>query len=223
MVERTGSYRTAYQYEKSGMIKNIVFDLGNVLINFRPAEFLEKYKYPEHLRTTILADIFYSRQWIMLDNGDISTGEAIEEVISKSFLEKQLIIEIFDRRVELLTPISSNLKLLPELKKHGFRLFYLSNFPADLWEQIRKGPREKDFEFFSYFEGGIISSAVRLSKPDIRIYNLLLEKYNLKAEECLFIDDLEPNVKGAEQAGMKVVFTSGSHEIYEKVKNILGV
>lgn len=222
MVEHPGSNRTTHQHEKSGMIKNVIFDLGNVLISFKPSEFLEKYRYPEHLKTTILTDIFGSRQWLMLDNGDLSTEEAIEGIVSESSLEKGLIFEIFDRRVEILIPIPSNLKLLPELKKQGFRLFYLSNFPADLWRQIRNGHRKNDYEFFSYFDGGLISAEVRLSKPDIRIYNALLEKYKIRAEECLYIDDLEANVKAAEQVGMKGVVTMGSHEIYADVKNILG-
>jgi FMN phosphatase YigB (HAD superfamily) len=55
------------------MIKNIIFDLGNVLISFKPAEYFEKNKYPENIKNTILSDIFGSNEWLMLDNGEITT------------------------------------------------------------------------------------------------------------------------------------------------------
>jgi glucose-1-phosphatase len=222
MVERFGSHR-ATQYEKSVMIKNVVFDLGNVLISFRPAEYLDKCNYKDPLKSAILKDIFASTFWLMLDNGDITTQETIEGIAANSSLKRELIEDIFNRRVEILYPIPSNQKLLPELKKAGFRLYYLSNFPNDIWIQIRNGFRKKEYEFLKYFDGGLISAEAKLSKPDIRFYHALLEKYSLKAGECLYIDDLEANVKAAEMAGLKGITTSGSHEISGEVKKILGI
>jgi glucose-1-phosphatase len=99
------------------MIRNVVFDLGNVLISFRPEEFLKKKNYPENTRMTILADVFGSKEWLMLDNGDISTGEAIEGILSASSLSMPEIGLIFATRHEILHPISRNIKILPELKK----------------------------------------------------------------------------------------------------------
>lgn len=198
------------------MIKNIVFDLGNVLLSFRPAEFLEKNKYPENLRTTIIADIFSSNEWILLDNGDITTAEAIKSISLKSSLKRQEIEHVFNLRKKLMFPLDSNVKLLPELKKQGFKLYYLSNFPIDIFEDIKNG-----YYFFRYFDGGLISSEVKLSKPDILFYKTLLKKYSLNPDECLFIDDLEVNVKAAESVGMKGLFTSGSLEISDEIKKAL--
>ena len=198
------------------MIKNLIFDLGNVLISFKPAEYLTRRKYPEDKKATILAEIFRSREWLMLDNGDISTPEAIEGIAARSSLRKDEIIEIFDRRREILLPITTNLKVVHELKKQGFRLYYLSNFPADLFKEIRTVDGN-DYSFFKYFDGGLISAEAKLSKPDIRIYRMLLEKYSLLPEECLYIDDLEDNVKSAEAAGMKGIVTFGSEEIEEEI------
>lgn len=221
MVECPGSNGTTHQHEKSGMIKNVVFDLGNVLISFKPSEFLDNLKYQDPLKQTILKDIFGSRHWLALDNGDLTTEETIEGVISESTLEKDVILEIFKRRGEILIPINSNLKLLPTLKKQGFRLYYLSNFPLDLWKQIRNGSHLYNYDFFSHFDGGLISAEARCSKPDPRIYTMLLDKYSLDPAECLFLDDMEVNVRGAESAGMKGMVTFGSHEIYDQVINAL--
>jgi glucose-1-phosphatase len=190
------------------MIKNIIFDLGNVLISFRPAEFLEKIKYPEILRTTIIADIFGSREWAMLDNGDINTRQAIESISRKSSLRKEEIEHVFNLRKKLMFPLDLNVKLLPGLKKQGFKIYYLSNFPIDIFEEIKSG-----YFFFKHFDGGVISSEVKFSKPDRRIYEIIIEKYSLNPGECLFIDDLETNVRSAESTGMKGLFTAGSLEI----------
>jgi putative hydrolase of the HAD superfamily len=113
-------------------------------------------------------------------------------------------------------PLDENVKLLPELKKQGFRLYYLSNFPIDIFEEIKTG-----YYFFKYFDGGIISSEVKFSKPDPRIYEILLKKYTLIAKECLFIDDIEINVNAAKNIGMLGLFTFGSQEISGEIKKAL--
>ena len=198
------------------MIKNIVFDLGNVLISFRPAEFFSKNAYPEYIKTKILSDIFGSKEWGMLDNGDINTSEGIDAISLNSSLSREEIAHIFNLRTEMMFPLDQNVRLLPELKKQGFRLYYLSNFPIDIFEEIKTG-----YYFFRYFDGGVISSEVKFSKPDSRIYKTLLEKYSLVAEECLFIDDLEVNVRAAEALGMKGLVTFGSDEISKELAAVL--
>jgi len=198
------------------MIKNIVFDLGNVLISFRPSEYFDKKNYPENIKATILSDIFGSKEWRLLDNGEINTREAINAIALKSSLNKEEIAHIFKLRTELMFPLAQNVRLLPELKKRGFRLYFLSNFPPDIFEEIKTG-----YYFFKYFDGGIISGEVKFSKPDSRIYEILLEKYSLIPEECLFIDDLEVNVTSAEVIGMKGLVTFGSQEISTKIENAL--
>ena len=198
------------------MIKNIIFDLGNVLISFRPSEYFDKQNYPENIKARILSDIFESKEWAMLDKGELSTSEVIDAIALKSSLKKEEIAYIFNRRTDLMYPLDQNVRLLPELKKQGFRLYFLSNFPADIFEEIRSG-----YYFFRYFDGGIISGEAKFSKPDSRIYEILLEKYSLIPEESLFIDDLERNVKAAESVGMKGLVTYGSQEISKEIKKAL--
>jgi len=199
------------------MIKNIIFDLGNVLISFKPAEYFEKNKYPENIKNTILSDIFGSNEWRMLDSGEITTPQAIEAISKRSSLNKKEIAHIFNLRTDLMFPLDSNVRLLPELKKRGFRLYFLSNFPLDIFEEIRSG-----YYFFKYFEGGLISAEVKSSKPDAGIYKIIMEKYSLTANECLFIDDIEINVKTAEFLGMKGIATYGSLEISKEIEKALG-
>jgi len=198
------------------MIRNIIFDLGNVLISFRPAEYLEKNNYPEKIRNTILKDIFGSREWLLLDNGNITTGEAIDSITKKSELKKEEIAFIFNKRTEIMFPLEYNVRMLPGLKKQGYKLYYLSNFPSDIFEEIKTS-----YYFFGHFEGGIISSDIKHSKPDPEIYRILLSKYNMQVSECLYIDDIESNIKAAETIGMKVLFTAGSTDISHNLQIFL--
>ena len=200
------------------MIKIIVFDLGNVLINFKPKEYLENKGYSEKLKEKILADIFYGPEWLALDNGDITLTQAIESIDKRSSLNKNDIEKIFDLRVDLLFPLENNAKILPKLKQEGYKLYYLSNFTSDIFPVIQSSNL-----FFRLFDGGIISAHVRVSKPDEKIYRLLIDKYSLIAGESLFIDDLEPNVKTAERIGMKGLHTNGSEDIEPQLRKILGL
>lgn len=194
------------------MIKNIVFDLGNVLISFRPAEYFEKKNYPENVKEKILTDIFGSKEWQLLDSGEISTPDAINNISLKSTLNKEEIEHIFNLRTDLMFPLDQNVKILPELKKQGFKLYFLSNFPIDIFEEVRSG-----YYFFKYFDGGIISAEAKASKPDPRIYDIILEKYSLVPDECLFIDDIEINVRAAEEKGMKGLVTFGRLGIKDEI------
>jgi len=96
-------------------------------------------------------------------------------------------------------PINGNITLLPELKKRGFKLYYLSNFPDDIFDEVFNG-----YEFFKFFDGGLISSRVKCIKPDIKIFEIIIEKYSLSKNECLFIDDIEINTKAAQFLELKV-------------------
>jgi FMN phosphatase YigB (HAD superfamily) len=198
------------------MIKNIIFDLGNVLISFKPSEYFDKNNYPEAIKAKILTDIFGSKEWQMLDSGSITVPEAIEAIAKRSSLNTKEIAHIFNLRTDMLFPLDTNVRLLPELKKRGFSLYYLSNFPLDIFDEVKSG-----YFFFKYFDGGLISAEVKCSKPEEGIYKSLLERFSLNAEECLFVDDIETNVKTAERLGMKGMFTQGSLEISKELEKAL--
>jgi putative hydrolase of the HAD superfamily len=200
------------------MIKNVIFDIGNVLISFIPSEYLKKKNYPSTIRNIIINDIFHSEEWKKLDNGDITVPEAVDAIALKSALKREEIALVFNFRTDIMFPLDDNVRLLPELKKQGYRLYYLSNFPLDIFEEIKNG-----YYFFRYFDGGIISSEVKLSKPDVRIYNYILNKYSLKSDECLYIDDIEENVRAAESTGLQGLLTFGSTKISSALEEKLGI
>jgi FMN phosphatase YigB (HAD superfamily) len=181
------------------MIKNIVFDLGNVLISFKPADFLDKTGYEADAKNIIISDIFSSREWGFLDNGDITTTEAIEKISARSSLQREQIASVFNLRSKIMYPINRNTRLLPALKKRGFKLYFLSNFPEDIFDELFE-----EYDFFRFFDGGLVSSKVKFS-----------------AQECLFIDDIEINVRAADSVGMKGLCALESANLSELIEKEL--
>lgn len=181
-------------------IKCIVFDLGNVLISYQPEIFHIERGATKEETDTFIRDVYHSPEWQLIDKGEITVREAISSIARRSALSAQEIASIFDYREELLFPIVQNTKLLKSLKNAGIDLYFLSNFPEDMFELL-----SSKHDFFGEFSGGVVSSAEKLLKPQPEIYQLLIERYGLSPEETLFIDDLLPNIEGAAAAGFRTL------------------
>ena len=198
------------------MIRNIIFDLGNVLLSFKPEEYFDNNGYSEDSKRTIISEIFKSREWAQIDNGEINITDAIETISARSSLQTHEIAAVFNLRTKIIFPLAFNIKLLPVLKKHGFMLYFLSNFPDDIFDEVFN-----QYTFFKFFDGGIISARVKASKPDGKIFRIFLEKYSLTPEECLFIDDSEPNVTSAILTGMIGIHLRNPKELSGQIEKVL--
>jgi putative hydrolase of the HAD superfamily len=200
------------------MIKNICFDVGNVLINFQPADFLAQKGYENNKIKTMVTDIFHSEEWRLLDNGDISFEEAYNIIAGKSTLSKEEIVSAFDMLPELLSPIEENQKLLPLLKEKGYKLFYISNFTVKYFDMILK----RD-PLFGYFDNGVISGNLRLSKPEKEIFLHAFNNFMILPEESLFIDDVFENIITARSLGMNTIHLQKGEILSEifKIQKVL--
>ncbi|MDA3811753.1 MAG: HAD family phosphatase, partial [Spirochaetaceae bacterium] len=173
------------------MIRNIIFDLGNVLMDFQPMDYLNSKGLNQVEIDFLYREIFLSNEWVELDRGTITREEALKTFCIRNPEESELIRSHSDFE-NILTPLSDNVQILKELKDKGYKLYYLTNYHDDLFEYSFN-----KFEFFKIFDGGVVSAHVKLIKPDIRIFQKILDKYFLKTEETLFIDDLKANVHTA--------------------------
>lgn len=182
------------------MIKNIVFDIGNVLLSFEPSDYLSRAIKDPEIADDLNTRVFRSAEWLMLDKGTITKAQAAERILQRDGRHADLVRQLLESWMELLTPIDASIKLLTPLKQAGYRLYYLSNFHTVAYETIlRKNA------FFQCFDGGIVSCEVNCIKPEQEIYAHLLQKYGLKAQECLFLDDVEVNVKAAAALGFQTI------------------
>ena len=182
------------------MIKNIVFDMGNVLLDFNPQASMQILKIKEEAQPVMLKELFGGKEWVQLDLGNISVDEAYKSI-------KQRVPEEFHADLRkcidgwdvCMVPVEGAKEFCSFVKEKGYGVYVLSNAHKSFYTYF---PRYFDLEFF---DGVTVSADVHIVKPDVRIYEHLLEKYDLKAEECLFIDDRADNVEGAIKAGMKAV------------------
>ena len=186
--------------------KNVVFDVGQVLLRFEPKEFLPR-MFPAEIAEKLMPPrLFGGDLWLRMDRGDFSAEECARLITEKEGQPELMPYELefmlnFAKQMSLLPPA----QLVPELKKMGKKLYVISNYGMETFAAT-----QAQFpELFSQFDGMVISAHEKLIKPDKRIYNLLCERYNLKPEECVFIDDLAANVQGAIDAGFKGIHYTG--------------
>ncbi len=198
------------------MIKNIVFDLGQVLINFQPEAYLQGL-FPDHPQIDVLQKaVFGSPEWLMLDRGVIDQREAEIRLANQHPQFKQEIKAAFADWFNMLTPIEENVALLPDLKERGYGLYVISNFHAEAFAYIKER-----YAWFKVFDGMVISYEHQVLKPEPRIYSLLLESFQLVAAECLFIDDGPANVEGARRAGMEAILCHSPDQLHRDLKRKL--
>lgn len=197
------------------MIKNYIFDFGCVLANFSPEEFTRKFVKDEE-NVSLVRDVVFSRDfWGPLDQGTITDEEVkkgIKERLPDNLHEKAC--KIYNSWIELLTPISGMEELIRDLKKKGGKIYLLSNISKGFAENYHKFPWINNL--FSLFDGLVFSGTIGIVKPYPEIFNYILSKYNLKADESIFIDDYHGNIEGCENAGIKGYLFDGDSEVLRK-------
>ncbi len=186
------------------MIKNIVFDIGNVLAGFAWEDFYRSFGYSEEMFEKLADATVRSPFWNEMDRGKLSDEELLEGFIKNdSSIEKE-IREVFENVEEIIQRFDYAIPWIRELKKKGYHIYVISNFSRKAHVECIKA-----LDFLEEIDGEILSYQVKLIKPSPEIYQLLCSKYNLKAEECVFIDDLPKNVEAARKEGMKgLIFES---------------
>ena len=182
------------------MIKNIIFDLGNVIINYNQKKIINNFTEKEEEIKYIYDEIFHAPEWTLMDLGDITNDEAIEIINKRNEFKYEKLTQEFLHEWYKKQPINRDIvEIAKILKNNGYNLFVLSNMANQTYEYF------KNDEFFSLCTGIVISAHEHVKKPDEKVYRLLLDRYNLNAEECLFIDDDDSgkNYETANKIGIK--------------------
>ena len=167
------------------MIKNIIFDLMNVIIKKDSnIKTIMHFTNDEKIAEDLIQYIFKTEEWKLLDLGNISHEQAIKEMKRKAPKEyRELIEEVMNNRCQYFTVNEETVKIAKTLKEKGYHIYVLSNMSEYAYTYF------KDMDFFKLCDGIMISAYEHLVKPDEKIFKTLLNRYDLKSEECLFIDD----------------------------------
>lgn len=180
------------------MVKNIVFDIGNVLAGFVWEDFYHSFGYSEEIFEKLADATVRSPFWNEMDRGKLSDEELMEGFIKNDPSIEKEIREVFENVERIIKRFDYAVPWIRELKKKGYHIYVISNFSKKAHEECTKA-----LDFLEEIDGGILSYQVKLIKPSPEIYQLLCRKYHLNAEECVFIDDLPRNVEAARKEGMK--------------------
>lgn len=191
------------------MLKNIVFDLGNVLVKFDSNELIYSFF---NKRQEEVKSFYFDSLWNEYDQGLYSVEEMIEKGV-KQFPELELCIKkLMYHWTEFVIPLKDNVAFIKDLKRLGYNVYILSNIPEDDTKYLRS------LGVFDNIDGGIFSYEYKKIKPDPEIFHILLEKYNLKALECLFLDDRKDNVVAASNLGFETIEVKDSSKVIDLIK-----
>ena len=194
---------------------NIVFDLGNVLIDWDPRHLYRKLLGNETEVEWFLENVCNDEWNIKHDKGQ-SFDKGISE-LSKLYPQySDLIKNWFDRWEEMLGgPMEDSVELLAELKKLGFPLYILSNWSAETYPKA-----EARYEFLKWFDGKIISGEVGKIKPDPEIFHILTNTYNLNPENSVFIDDKLINIEAANLIGFQGIHFKNAESLRNDLRKV---
>ena len=180
------------------MIRNVIFDMGGVLIDWDPAVIVARRGLGPKDSALLLREVFGCMEWAAMDHGLMTQQEGYERICRR--LPERLHAGagacVFDWWKEPLIPIPGMAELVREIEGLGYGVYLCSNATSNLHKYFHRIPGSE------CFDGKIVSADVKLMKPQHEIYELLFERFSLRPEECFFIDDNLLNIDGAYAVGM---------------------
>ena len=180
------------------MYKNIIFDFGGGVVQFNPKDFLMDHFMNKRAEEIVYELTFGSQEWQDLDRGTITREEGNAAMLENAARVNRVfeVQTVIDEWPTILRTKESTVHTMQKLKAAGYRLYYLTNIPADIMDELRQR------EWFSLFDGGVASCEVHLCKPEPAIYTTLMQTCNLAYDESIFIDDNKVNAQAAYNLGI---------------------
>ena len=198
------------------MIRNIVFDIGNVLAEFSWREHLARFGFTGEKAERIGKAMMLNPTWNELDRGVWSREKLLQSFIKEAPDLEQEIRLVFSDLSTIVRKFPKSDSWVQSLKDRGYHVYYLSNYSS----YVRKDT-EKELTFMKLMDGGIMSYEVQLIKPDLAIYQTLMERYDLQPEECVFLDDTVRNVEAAQALGIAGIVVTSQEQAKKELETLL--
>lgn len=181
-------------------IDTLIFDLGNVLVRWNPANLYAKI-FQDQTELDYFLNHICTMEWHTLQDGGRSPQEGTEALVKEYPQWEAPIRAFYTRWKEMFGgTIEGSVNILKELKEKGYKLYALSNWNRELYDQT-----VDEFPFLDWFDGKVISSETGMKKPDENIYHWLLQTFSIHSQRALFIDDNADNVATAERLGIRSI------------------
>jgi putative hydrolase of the HAD superfamily len=197
-------------------IRNVIFDLGGVVLEWNPDQILARFQPDLELRRTFRQALFGHADWQLFDRGGLTEIEVIDRIEARLGRPRAELIAILDAVHESLAEKPDTVKLMRALHQRGIPLYCLSNMPASIYERLRIR-----HAFWDVFRGIVISGEVRMIKPEPEVFTHLLDRYALRAEESVFIDDLPDNIEAARRVGLHTILFRDAAQCQQELGQLL--
>ena len=199
------------------MIRNIIFDLGNVLINYRPIDYLKKFNFSDEVNNSLSEKIFFGPEWNECNKGYYEKNTDLLDLLIQRYpeYEKEIRTVLIDDWTEMLTideEVDEYLKKLS--KKYNIYLF------SDLSKQSHEYLKNK-YDYYNFIKGGVYSFEVQALKPNKAGYEAILMRYDLDPTECVMVDDRIQNIEKAEEYGIHGVVYRDLKQLKQELKDII--
>ena len=198
---------------------NLIFDLGGVVFTWEPDSLIQKIFPDSYAAQRVRDDIFHHSDWADLDRGTLTRDDAIERAIRRTGLPAKEITTLLQEIPFLLKPIPQTVSLLKRLRqKTNHRLFVLSNMHLASIHHL-----ERQYSLWDLFDGVVISCYIHLVKPELTIYQHILERYELDPSMTIFMDDTQANLDAASKVGIRTLLFENPKQCEQKLRESQGV
>lgn len=198
------------------MTKSIIFDLGAVMVDWNPNLIAKNFTTNTELQDHIVKKLFTHQNWLDFDNGLITELQLIglsSQLLNLSELD---VSDLISQAKESLNAKTELVDLLQLAKNNGLNTYCLSNLSHEWFTYLTDR-----HDFFSLFDGKVISAQEGISKPNPAIFERLIERYSINPNHSLFIDDRIDNTQSAENIGFKTVTFEHSEHNLKTIKNFI--
>lgn len=199
------------------MIKNIVLDVGKVLVEWEPRTVMQNLGFDEKLTDLVSQVTVESAAWDEMDRGAKSDEELLASFIAKAPAYEREIRLFWEHVGDAIWQYAYARPWIRTMKEQGYRVYILSNYGHWTYQKTQEA-----LSFLQDVDGALFSYEVKQIKPEPEIYRTLLERFDLKAEECVFLDDRQENIDGAKAQGMEGICFAGYEDANARLRNILG-
>lgn len=190
------------------MIKNVIFDIGMVLVHFRYREYMLELGMTDEQIEAVASHMIFNPLWNEFDRGARPFSDVLDEMKAAHPDEADLYDRFWEDPTRLCLSFPDTRDWLSGLKARGYKLYLLSNYPEDLFCRHW----ESSFSFTDLVDGKVISYEEKLTKPEAGIYQVLFKRYHLDPAECAYLDDRAVNVEAGRAFGMHCILVDGGQE-----------
>ena len=198
------------------MIKNVIFDVGKVLVEYDPDSYMERLGFDLKTRQAVNQAMFQNPLWEESDRGKLSTEELLEKFIFNDKEYKEEITKAYQTVGNTIELFPYSVAWIKELKQRGYRVYILSNYAEVTYEQTKE-----KMEFLPYVDGAVFSFQCKWIKPEREIYEELCRKYSIEPRESVFLDDRLDNIEQARNLGFFGIQFESYQQAVKELERIL--